>query len=193
MVSPLNLCTSLHVYGIFYNGIAEKGGTMIRPVKSEDASAICTIYNYYVKETAITFEEMPVAIREMEKRIKETSADYPWLVYDDGIYVLGYAYVNKWKERSAYRYSVETTVYVKQGHEGEGIGTSLYTPLLEAAKKKGAHAAVACITLPNKRSVALQEKFGFKKVARFNEIGFKLGKWQDVGYWELLLQGGKKK
>jgi phosphinothricin acetyltransferase len=166
---------------------------MIRPVKNEDASAICTIYNYYVKETAITFEETPVPIREMEKRITEIGAAYPWFVYDDGIYVLGYAYINKWRERSAYRYSVETAVYVKQGHEGKGIGASLYKPLLEAAKKKGFHSAVAGITLPNKRSVALQEKFGFKKIARFNEIGFKLGKWQDVGYWELLLQGVKKK
>ena len=161
---------------------------MIRPVKKGDASALCTIYNHYVRETAATFEESPVAIKEMERRIEEIGAAYPWLVYDDGLYVLGYAYVNRWRDRSAYRYSAETTVYVKTGNEGKGIGTALYTPLVEAAQKAGLHALVAGITLPNKASVALHEKFGYKKIARFNEIGFKQNRWLDVGYWELILK-----
>ncbi|MDR2471160.1 MAG: GNAT family N-acetyltransferase [Treponema sp.] len=161
---------------------------MIRPARKDDASALCTIYNHYIRETAVTFEESPVPIKEMERRIGEIGAAYPWLVYDDGVYVLGYAYINRWRDRSAYRYSAETTVYVKTGSERKGIGAALYTALLGAARKAGIHALVAGITLPNKASVALHEQFGFKKIARFNEIGFKQNRWLDVGYWELILK-----
>jgi phosphinothricin acetyltransferase len=172
----------LLVYHIFrYNGI------MVRSVKKEDASAICSIYNHYVRETAITFEEVPVSINEMEGRIRTINADYPWFVFDDGVYITGFAYVSKWKERSAYRFSAEITVYIKEGHEGKGIGTELYNHLIEAARKKNIHALVAGIALPNERSIALHEKFGFTKIAQFNEIGFKQDKWIDVGYWELVL------
>ncbi|GHV85756.1 N-acetyltransferase [Spirochaetia bacterium] len=160
---------------------------MIRPVKPEDAPAICTIYNHYVRDTVVTFEEMPVSIKEMEGRIREISARYPWYIYEDDIYVLGYAYINRWKERSAYRYAAETTVYLKPGHEKKGIGSELYTRLLEAARKTKIHSLVAGVTLPNEGSAALHEKFGFKKIAQFNEIGFKQDKWLDVAYWELLL------
>ena len=160
---------------------------MIRSVKNEDASVICSIYNHYVRETTITFEEAPVSIKEMERRIGEISAAYPWFIFDDGVYITGYAYVSKWKERIAYRFSAEITVYIKQGHEGKGIGTELYKHLIEAARKKSIHALLAGIALPNERSIALHEKFGFTKIAQFNEIGFKQNKWIDVGYWELVL------
>jgi phosphinothricin acetyltransferase len=160
---------------------------MIRPVKPEDAAAICSIYNYYVRETTVTFEEVPVSIKAMEGRIRDIGAKYPFYVYIDGEYLTGYAYASTWKERSAYRYSAETTVYVKQGHEGKGAGTALYAQLIAAARKAGIHALVAGITLPNEQSVALNEKFGFKKIACFNEVGYKQNKWIDVGYWELLL------
>ena len=159
----------------------------MRAVKIDDAVAICSIYNHYVRETAITFEEAPVSIKEMEGRIRTVNASYPWFVFDDGVYVTGYAYINKWKERSAYRFSAEITVYIKEGHEGKGIGTELYTHLIEAARKKNIHALVAGIALPNERSITLHEKFGFTKIAHFNEIGFKQDKWIDVGYWELVL------
>ena len=160
---------------------------MVRSVKNEDASAICSIYNHYVRETAITFEEVPVSIKEMEGRIKTINASYPWFVFDDGVYVTGFAYINKWKERSAYRFSAEITVYVKQGHEGKGIATELYKRLIEAARKTGIHALIAGISLPNEKSIALHEKFGFAKIAQFNEVGYKQDKWLDVGYWELVL------
>ena len=156
-------------------------------VKNNDASAICAIYNYYIRETTITFEEAPISIHEGERRIKEISAAYPWFVYEDENGILGYAYLNKWKDRSSYRFSAEITVYVKNGHEGKGIGTQLYNRLIEAARKAGIHALVAGIALPNKKSITLHTKFGFKKIARFHEIGFKQNKWLDVGYWELIL------
>jgi phosphinothricin acetyltransferase len=135
----------------------------------------------------ITFEEIPVSIKEMEGRIKGIGSAYPWFVYETDGDVLGYAYVNRWKERSAYRFAAEITVYLKTGHDGKGMGTELYTRLFEALKKTDVHAVVAGITLPNEQSVAFHEKFGFKKIAQFNEIGFKTGKWLDVGYWELVL------
>jgi phosphinothricin acetyltransferase len=160
---------------------------MIRTVKPEDAPGVCSIYNYYVRETAVTFEEIPVAIREMERRIKEISAAYPFFVAEENGGITGYTYLNKWRDRSAFRYSAEATVYLKQGFEGKGLGTELYGRLLESFKKTDVHSIIAGITIPNERSVALHEKFGFKKIALFNEIGFKLGRWLDVGYWELLV------
>jgi phosphinothricin acetyltransferase len=160
---------------------------MIRPVKSNDALAICGIYNYYIKETVITFEETPVSIKEMEHRIRDVRAVYPWLVWEEEGALIGYAYVNKWKDRSAYGFSVEDSIYLKQGYEHKGLGRKLLTGLLDEVKKTNIHAVVAGITLPNEQSVGLHETLGFKKIAQFNEIGFKGNRWLDVGYWELLL------
>lgn len=160
---------------------------MIRPVNTADAPAICGIYNYYIVNTAISFEETPVSIAEMEDRIRTVTAKYPWFVWEEAGEVLAYAYVNTWKERIAYRYAAELSIYVKYGKEGRGLGKKLMARLLEAVKKTEIHALVAGITIPNERSIALHEKFGFQKIARFNEIGFKLDKWLDVGYWELVL------
>jgi phosphinothricin acetyltransferase len=159
---------------------------MIRPVGIADAAAICGIYNYYIVNTAVTFEEDPVPATEMENRIRIVTAGYPWFVREEAGEVLAYAYVHKWQERIAYRYSAELSIYVKHGQEGRGMGRELMTRLLEAVKKTKIRALVSGITLPNDRSIALHEKFGFQKAARFNEIGFKLDRWQDVGYWELV-------
>jgi phosphinothricin acetyltransferase len=153
----------------------------------EDAPALCGIYNYYIEHTAVTFEEDPLETRDMEGRIRRISSAYPWLVWEEDREVLGYAYVNAFKERIAYRFSVEDTIYVKHGCEGRGIGKQLLTALLDGVKKTRIHAVVACITIPNEKSAGLHEKLGFTKAARFREIGFKLDQWLDVGYWELLL------
>jgi phosphinothricin acetyltransferase len=159
---------------------------MIRPVGIADAPAICGIYNYYIANTAVTFEEDPVPTAEMESRIRTVTAAYPWFVREEAGEVLAYAYVHKWQERIAYRYSAELSIYVKHGQEGRGMGRELMTHLLEAVKKTKIRALVSGITIPNERSIALHEKFGFQKVAQFNEIGFKLDQWLDVGYWELV-------
>jgi phosphinothricin acetyltransferase len=161
---------------------------MIRPVKIDDAAAIHDIYNYYIINTVISFEEEPLSGGEMAERIREISLKYPWFVWEDPEGLIGYAYVNKWKERIAYRRAAELSIYLKKGYEGKGIGGRLFSHLLEAVKKTDIHALVSGITLPNERSVALHEKFGFKKIAQFNEIGFKMDKWLDVGYWELILK-----
>ncbi|GHV51671.1 N-acetyltransferase [Spirochaetia bacterium] len=160
---------------------------MIRPVNPADALAISGIYNYYITNTVISFEEEPVSAAEMENRIRAVTAKFPWFVWEDEGTVLGYAYVNTWKERISYRYSVEDSLYLKNGMEGKGIGGKLLAHLLEAVKQTDIHAVVAGITLPNEASIAVHEKFKFKKIAQFNEIGFKMNKWLDVGYWELVL------
>jgi phosphinothricin acetyltransferase len=160
---------------------------MIRIVKPGDAAGICSIYNHYVRETAITFEEIPVSIRDMEGRIRRISGGYPFFIAEENGDIVGYTYLNTWKERSAYRFSAEITIYVRKGHEGKGLGTQLYTRMFESVGKTNLHTILSCITLPNDQSIVLHEKFGFKKTAQFNEIGFKLGSWLDVGYWVLIL------
>jgi phosphinothricin acetyltransferase len=161
---------------------------MIRRVSMEDAPHIREIYNYYVEHTPVTFEERPVSLEEMENRIRSVTAKYPWFIREDeGAGLTGYAYANTWKDRPSYRYSAELSIYVRNGRQGKGIGAELMALLLEELRKTDLHALVSGITLPNERSVALHERLGFRNIACFREIGFKLGTWLDVGYWELLL------
>jgi L-amino acid N-acyltransferase YncA len=160
---------------------------MIRSVTESDASAICAIYNEYVLNTRISFEESPVSTDEMAERVRNVTQHYPWLVCEESGKVLGYIYASKWKERSAYRYSVELGIYIASGQVGKGIGTLLMTELLEDLKTRSIHSVISGIALPNPASVALCEKFGFSKVAHFKEVGFKQNSWVDVGYWELVL------
>ena len=160
---------------------------MIRACTTADAAAICDIYNPYVRETVITFEEAPVAPAEMARRIGEVTARFPWLVADEQGCIVGYAYATAWKARSAYRFSVETTVYVAPGSMRRGLGTELYSELLAALRRLDVHCAVGGIALPNPASVALHEKLGFEKIGQFVEVGRKLDRWVDVGYWELIL------
>jgi phosphinothricin acetyltransferase len=157
---------------------------MIRFAAPKDAIGICAIYNYYIKHTVVTFEETPVSVKEMESRIGAIRASYPWLVWEEEGALIGYAYLNKWKERRAYSFSLEDSIYIKQGHERRGIGLKLLTSLLEETRKTKTHAVIAGICLPNEQSVGLHEKLGFKKVAHFEEVGFKCNQWLDVGCWE---------
>jgi phosphinothricin acetyltransferase len=162
------------------------GDLVIRLVSMKDAEAICGIYNYYIENTVTSFEESPVSVGEMEGRIREVIAQFPWFVWEEAGELIGYTYMHKWKERSAYRFAAEDSIYLKQGYEGKGMGKKLLSALLEAIEKTDIHTVVAGITIPNERSVALHEQFGFKEVARFPEIGYKFDRWLDVGYWVLL-------
>jgi phosphinothricin acetyltransferase len=161
---------------------------MIRSATIHDARSICGIYNYYVNHTVVTFEEIPVSISEMEGRVKTVTSKFPWIVWEEEGEILGYAYINRWRDRSAYRYAAEDSLYVKNGAGGRGIGKKLLAALLEATQKTGLHVLVAGITLPNERSAALHEQFGFKKTAEFFEIGYKMDQWLNVGYWQLILK-----
>lgn len=160
---------------------------MIREVNHNDIKDICSIYNYYIKNTDITFEEVEVTPEEMKKRVDDVTSLYPWYVYVENGRVLGYCYASKWKGRCAYKYSVESTLYVAHDKHGKSIGTELYFKLLEKLKNIGMHIVIAGIALPNDKSSNIHEKFGFRKVAHFSEVGFKNNRWIDVGYWELKL------
>jgi len=160
---------------------------MIRAARTNDAPAIAEIYNHYVRHTVVTFEEVPVAVKEMAQRILDVSERLPWLVWEDDGAVVGWAYATAWKPRSAYRFSVETTVYVAASHQRRGVGDALYSKLIEDLRERKLHSAVGGIALPNEGSIALHEKLGFKKVAHFAEVGRKLDRWVDVGYWQLIL------
>ncbi|PKL26019.1 MAG: phosphinothricin acetyltransferase [Spirochaetae bacterium HGW-Spirochaetae-3] len=155
----------------------------IRDAMASDAEAIIGIYNPYVVGTTITFEETPVGADEMRERIAVNGHDFAWLVHEEGGRVLGYAYASKWKARSAYRFSAESTVYVDERSTGRGLGRLLYSALLDRLSEKGVHAVMGGITLPNERSVGLHEALGFERVALFPEVGYKMGRWLDVGYW----------
>lgn len=160
----------------------------IRDCTTFDATPICAIYNHYVDQTTVTFEEAPVPDGEMARRITEVTSQFPWLVWEHDGAVVGYAYAAPWKSRSAYRYSVETTVYLHPDATGRGIGTALYRALVDRLRIQGMHSAVGGIALPNPASVALHEKLGFMGIGRFRQIGLKFGQWIDVGYWELILR-----
>ena len=162
---------------------------MIRSVRAGDGEASCAIYNHYVENSISTFEEMPIQVDEMRERIRKISANYPYLVLEDGSgEINGFAYINTWKEREAYRFSAELSVYIKNDLLGRGMGRSLMEKLLEEVRKTEIRSLVSGIVLPNDPSVALHEKFGFVKIGLFREIGFKFNKWLDVGYWELILK-----
>jgi len=161
---------------------------LIRNAVAADAESIARIYNHYILQTIITFEEAAVSAKEIAGRIEEVqSVPLPWLVAEQDAQVLGYAYASKWKGRCAYRYSVESTVYVDPGAVGKKFGSKLYEALFSRLRESGIHVVIGGIALPNEASVALHEKLGMRKVAQFQEVGFKFGQWIDVGYWQAQL------
>ncbi|NME68601.1 arsinothricin resistance N-acetyltransferase ArsN1 family B [Flammeovirga aprica] len=160
---------------------------MIRDIQLTDAKAVAEIYNYYIENTVVTFEETALKPEDIEERILSKKESLPWVVFEKNNEVVGYAYASEWKSRCAYKYSVESTVYLKHTEVKGGIGTQLYKELLDRLRKTEVHAVIGGIALPNEGSTKLHEKFGFEKVAQFKEVGFKFDQWVDVGYWELIL------
>jgi L-amino acid N-acyltransferase YncA len=123
----------------------------------------------------------------MRQRIVEMTADLPWLVWEKEGELQGFSYASKWKARSAYRYSVESTIYLHPECTRRGIGTQLYGAPLDDLRGKGLHVVMGGIALPNQGSVALHEKLGFRNVAHFKQVGWKFDGWIDMGYWQLFL------
>lgn len=165
---------------------------IIRDAAVADAAAICEIYNHYIQNTIITFEEQSVSADQMAQRIAAVTASYPWLVSAENGQVLGYAYVDRWRPRSAYRHSVESTVYVRSDATGKGIGKPLLKALLDRIRQTSIHSILAAIALPNEPSIVLHEQFGFRQVGCFRQTGRKFDQWIDVGYWQLVLPDSKK-
>ncbi len=161
---------------------------LVRPCKPADVARICEIYNHFVRETVVTFEEQPVTPAEIAERIRKVTRTLPWLVCEEQGVVAGYAYAAQWHIRSAYRYSVESSIYLAPECCGRGLGAGLYSRLLAELEPLGIHCVIAGIALPNPASVALHEKLGFTKVGHLHDVGFKFGRWIDVGYWERMLR-----
>jgi len=159
---------------------------VIRPVRAADASCLCDLYNHFVVTSIVTFDEERLTEDTFAARIADVSEMHPWFVYDLDGAPIGYALASPWKSRCAYRYSVETTVYVSPAHQGRGIGTALYRYLIDSLVKTEVHSLIAGIALPNPASIALHENLGFEKIGLFKEVGRKFDRWLDVGYWELL-------
>jgi len=158
---------------------------LIRKIQINDIQAVVAIYNYYISNTIVSFEEQPISAKEMRLRInKVTSAGFPWLVAEEHGKIIGYAYSYLWNDRSAYKKSAEVTVYLSHLHTSKGWGTKFYDALFVALKKIPIHIVIGGIAIPNPASIALHEKFGMVKVAHFKKIGFKFNKWIDVGYWQ---------
>jgi len=161
---------------------------MIRPVHPSDNAAICRIYNHYVLHTVVSFEEEAVAPEEMARRIESVAAaGLPWLVLEEEGRLIGYAYTTPWKTRPGYRYAVESSVYLEAPTGGKGYGSRLYAELLAELRRRPLRTVIGGIALPNDASVRLHEKLGFRKVAHFERVGWKCGRWVDVGYWQLSL------
>ena len=159
-----------------------------RPALPADAPAIASIYNHYILTTTISFEEAAIDADDIAQRMAAVrSAGLPYLVAEDDGAVIGYAYATPWRVRRAYRSSVETSVYLRDGLQARGTGTTLYRALLAELTAGGYHLAIGGIAQPNPASVALHEKLGFEKAAHFKEVGCKFGGWVDVGYWQLTL------
>jgi L-amino acid N-acyltransferase YncA len=164
--------------------------TTIRAATAEDAADLVRIYNHYIATTVITFEEAELSGADMLVRLREIDAvGLPWLVAQSAAGVNGFAYASRWKGRCAYRYSVESTIYLEPAAWGQGLGTVLYSNLLARLQQGGSHTVIGGIALPNAASVALHEKLGLQKIAHFAEVGFKLGRWVDVGYWQKVFEG----
>ena len=159
----------------------------IRKIKPSDAKQTLAIYKPYIENSAITFETEVPSVDEFAQRIEKVSSFYPWLVYDKNDKILGYSYATSHRQREAYKWSVDVAIYVLADVQGNDFGKLLYSKLLELLKKQGFYNAYAGIALPNEKSIGIHEIMGFKKIGEYNKVGYKLGKWWNVGWWELEL------
>jgi L-amino acid N-acyltransferase YncA len=155
---------------------------LIRLAGEADAAAIAAIYRPYVEESRISFEEEAPDAPEIARRM--ANPIHPWLVAREGRPILGYTSTSPMRSRDAYRWSVETGVYVAEGHHGRGIGRALLAAHLKLLERQGFVTIVAGIALPNEASVALHEKLGFTLSGIERGVGFKHGEWIDVGRWQ---------
>ena len=166
----------------------QRGPFGLRFASADDVGGIAAVYAPYVESSGISFETVPPTAEEMGRRLAETMPRYPWLVAVDDAgsagHIVGYAYGHRFAERDAYGWSVETSIYLHPDQRGRGIGRTLYGALLELLTQQGYRQAFGGIALPNDASVALHESMGFHHIGTYNNVGFKLGAWHDVGWWQ---------
>jgi len=156
----------------------------IRSASAKDAFEIHEIYAPVVEHTASSFELIVPSVEDISKRIETYTKTHNWLVAEELGNIVGYAYATPHRSREAYKFSVETSIYIKDNSRGKGIGKKLYTELFVSLNKTGFHSAYAGITLPNAESEALHASVGFTKIGVFNEIGYKHDSWHDVSWWQ---------
>lgn len=159
----------------------------IRPASAHDAADCLEIYKYYINETTVTFEEKPPTVDEFEERILRVLKDYPFLIAEFNGKTVGYAYLDKYNERSAYRFTADLSVYLDRDFRGTGTGSKLLTTIENEAKAKGIKNIISIITEENTPSVLFHEKHGFVKRGRMLKVGFKFGKWLDVLFYQKTL------
>lgn len=159
----------------------------IRPVSPDDAAMIADIYRFYAEQSIVTFGEFAIPEEAFRKQILSVTQTYPYFVAEEDGLVVGYAYGHEFREFSAYRKTVESTIFLRQGCTGRGIGKKLYKVLLESLKNAGYHIAVAVLAEPNPESELLHEKYGFEKIGRMKEVGYKFGYFIDASIWQKTL------
>ena len=154
-----------------------------------DAAACAAVYAPSITQGVASLEERTPEPREMAGRIRAIARDYPWLVAEIDGQVAGYAYGSRHRERAAYRWSADVTVYVAPAHHRRGVGRALYAALFELLRRQGVYEVCAGVTLPNDASVGLHEAMGFRPVGVYRDIAFKFGRWHSVGWWQMSLRG----
>ncbi len=160
----------------------------IRLAKATDAEQILAIYAPFVTDMPTTFETVVPSLTEFQGRISETLKILPWLVCAEDQRIAGYAYASPHRSRCAYQWSVDVSVYIAQDFRRQGIGKELYRNLFKLLAAQGYYNAFAGISLPNPGSIALHESLGFQAVGIYRNVGFKLGSWHNVGWWQQTLQ-----
>ena len=161
---------------------------LVRQLRKEDISQCLKIYNYYIENTCFTFEEQKLLLSEFEERAERISARYPFLVATEGEYVVGYAYLDTFCERSAYRYTADLSVYVEKDFRQHGIGTRLLQAVESEAQARKIRNLVSVITSKNENSIAFHEKNGFVLKGELTGVGLKFGEWLDVRYYQKELE-----
>ncbi len=161
---------------------------MIRLAEKEDAPQIAAIYRPFCEDSCVSFETEAPDAPEVAARIERIRRRLPWLVDERDGRIAGYAYASPHRERAAYRWVVEVTIYIHEAHRGRGVGRALYAELFDRLRGQGLFKAYAGILVPNPASQAFHEALGFKPVGVYRKVGYKLGAWRDVGWWELALR-----
>jgi len=160
---------------------------MIRTATPDDSESILKIYAPYIVKTSYTFETEVPTVDSFKERISSYLKNWPWLVCElDGV-IAGYAYGTRHRERVAYQWSIESSVYVHDDYQRMGVARALYTALINILKLQGFRNLYAVINLPNDKSVSFHEKLGFEYFATYKNVGYKLGRWKNVGWWQLQL------
>ena len=160
---------------------------IIRIATTADAAPMLDIYAPFIENTSFTFETEVPTVDAFKERINTFLQSWPWLVCEVDEVIAGYAYGTKHRERTAYQWSLESSVYVHDDYQRGGVGKALYTALIEILKLQQFRNVYAGINLPNDNSVAFHEKMGFESFAMYRNVGYKLGKWKTVGWWQLQL------